>query len=372
MKSVFKLSQRTKRSLLPLLFALSAILIMVPTCWAVGISGGTVQRHERYYQGADKAFLGEQFDWSGVGRSVGSGRTPWLTMISPSYFITSKHFAPAIGEPIYFSHTNDPNGPSEQRTRASGQPLANTDTWLGKLDSPVSENVAKYPIYPFLDNRSDYQNKELYVVGRSPLSNPVQKQFDVAIGRNRVDFVSPISNFNEFSLRFSTDPNATLGFSPDEASVVTGDSGGPSFLLKDNQLGLVSTHWSISGPSIANDAFLPSHLATIRFVVESGGESLAEFILPGDFNVDGTVNAADYTVWRDGLGTVYAPADYAVWASHFGNSNSGLTVPEPSSIALMMLALAQVPYKEEKKTATKRCALVFILSFLFALSPCWE
>ncbi len=28
-------------------------------------------------------------------------------------------------------------------------------------------------------------------------------------------------------------------------------------------------------------------------------------VLDGDYNLDGTVDAADYTVWRDGLGTTF-------------------------------------------------------------------
>ena len=45
--------------------------------------------------------------------------------------------------------------------------------------------------------------------------------------------------------------------------------------------------------------------------------------LTGDFNGDGTVDAADYTVWRDGLGTVYTEADYDVWRQHFGQLTDG-------------------------------------------------
>ena len=55
----------------------------------------------------------------------------------------------------------------------------------------------------------------------------------------------------------------------------------------------------------------------------------------GDYNGDGTVDAADYTVWRDHMGQTFSltnenPAaatpgivdaeDYAFWKSHFGNS----------------------------------------------------
>jgi hypothetical protein len=35
--------------------------------------------------------------------------------------------------------------------------------------------------------------------------------------------------------------------------------------------------------------------------------------LPGDFNFSGRVDAADYAVWRNGLGTLFTMNDYAVW-----------------------------------------------------------
>jgi hypothetical protein len=69
----------------------------------------------------------------------------------------------------------------------------------------------------------------------------------------------------------------------------------------------------------------------------------------GDYNGDGSVNAADYTVWRDGgpllnevadPGTV-SPADYDAWRERFGNtSGSGRSsaVPEPSGVVLAMAA----------------------------------
>ncbi len=58
-------------------------------------------------------------------------------------------------------------------------------------------------------------------------------------------------------------------------------------------------------------------------------------VLTSDFNFDGTVDAADYTVWRDHLGATNASqaegdatgdgivdnADHAVWVSQFGLSS---------------------------------------------------
>lgn len=74
--------------------------------------------------------------------------------------------------------------------------------------------------------------------------------------------------------------------------------------------------------------------------------------VPGDYNGDGTVNAADYTLWRDGgtllnevatLGTV-TPEDYTEWKARFGNSGagSGSAVPEPAGCSLAVIALLSV------------------------------
>jgi T5SS/PEP-CTERM-associated repeat protein len=69
--------------------------------------------------------------------------------------------------------------------------------------------------------------------------------------------------------------------------------------------------------------------------------------LPGDYNHNGIVDAADYTLWRDGLGTTYTQADYDVWKSNFGNhsgsgSSANAGVPEPSTLVLLILAAASL------------------------------
>ena len=45
--------------------------------------------------------------------------------------------------------------------------------------------------------------------------------------------------------------------------------------------------------------------------------------LTGDYNVNGTVDAADYVVWRKGSGGTFTPADYGVWRANFGATGSG-------------------------------------------------
>jgi hypothetical protein len=69
--------------------------------------------------------------------------------------------------------------------------------------------------------------------------------------------------------------------------------------------------------------------------------------LAGDFNDDGTVDAADYLVWRKGLGTIYTPDDYDDWQANFGATSSAANaaagrfdaaVPEPAAWALILIA----------------------------------
>jgi hypothetical protein len=63
--------------------------------------------------------------------------------------------------------------------------------------------------------------------------------------------------------------------------------------------------------------------------------------VPGDFNHDGTVDAADYLVWRKTDGTQLG---YNTWRTHFGVSLPpaqvvASAVPEPAAIVLLVVAL---------------------------------
>jgi hypothetical protein len=95
--------------------------------------------------------------------------------------------------------------------------------------------------------------------------------------------------------------------------------------------------------------------ATVTTVVRDGLYAP----LVGDYNLNGTVDVADYVVWRRTLTQMVTPssgadgngngtidsADYDVWRSHFGQpagSGAGLfevaAVPEPATLALLILA----------------------------------
>ncbi|MGD9632564.1 MAG: aspartyl protease family protein, partial [Pirellulales bacterium] len=135
---------------------------------------------------------------------------------------------------------------------------------------------------------------------------------------------------------------------------------GDSFTIITATDGISGTFESLVGP------------AGYKWLVDYGDDAVTLFVgLSGDYNSDGTVNSADYSLWRDTLGEAGAGLaadgdgdgtvdadDYAVWKNHFGQSLSlggGAisAVPEPTSLVLLLLAaLAIAPVRS---SAWLRC-----------------
>jgi len=113
---------------------------------------------------------------------------------------------------------------------------------------------------------------------------------------------------------------------------------------------------------LVNSVAFYDELLTADEIAALGGASAAgipvEVVsVPGDYNQNGKVDAADYTEWRDNLGANIAlpnegvtpgtvtVEDYAFWKSQFGNGGSGAGadygaagVPEPTSCCLAGIA----------------------------------
>lgn len=134
------------------------------------------------------------------------------------------------------------------------------------------------------------------------------------------------------------------------------DAGSGPFGFANAGDGLISDFnlYEFGGLLASNSGVLRLELDYLEIrLPETGGG------LPGDYNEDGVVNAADYVAWRNLNGTAadlpnrdpnlsgdIGEGDYTFWAGHFGDSNgagSGLAgqsaVPEPSCLLLVTALL---------------------------------
>ena len=133
-------------------------------------------------------------------------------------------------------------------------------------------------------------------------------------------------------------PDASFALSHGRSSTFVLDAAGPvGFALRE-------------GPGSFSD-----NLGGLSLLITRLSEST------GDYNHNGNVDAADYTVWRDGLGTTYTQADYDVWKSHFGtHAGSGLGgaagVPEPT--AAFLVAASIVTFAVTFRGRSKKFAVV--------------
>jgi hypothetical protein len=74
--------------------------------------------------------------------------------------------------------------------------------------------------------------------------------------------------------------------------------------------------------------------------------------MPGDFNADGMVDAADYVVWRKNADGQFDESDYADWRANFGRSgasaSSQTVVPEPATLTKLLACIMLVAMLRRK------------------------
>jgi len=238
---------------------------------AVGSSTMTIRtysaaRHNRFYTGSDKNFIGASYNFSGVGQfSTGH----WATLLSDNYFITAAHYSPAIHEPVTFYATNSRLGNSytytvENLTRIKTASGELTDIMVGRLNTAVDKSITRYPILE-LPKQSDYLGKILYNYGTQDI-----------VGRNVSDEISygyDGSSLNQV-LWYDYDGNDTPSVGGDETLLQVGDSGAPSFIATSSGLALVGIHWLSDRSTISGDSFIPAYSSNISAILSANGQTL--------------------------------------------------------------------------------------------------
>jgi hypothetical protein len=208
---------------------------------------------------------------------------------------------------------------------------------------------------------------------------------DVAMNASgQVAFLSQLSDLSSGGL-FATDPAGVL-----QKIVATGDlldlDGTPILVETINFAGLIGSLFA-AGNGVSNgfnDSGQVAFIVSGEVQDEFGGTG--EYIdaivvsdvattsagLPGDYNNNGVIDAADYTVWRDALtagstsltndltpGTV-DESDFLYWRAHFGEtlgSGSGAgqaAGPEPSALAILLTGTLAIVLRRRAAVSSTR------------------
>jgi hypothetical protein len=181
-----------------------------------------------------------------------------------------------------------------------------------------------------------------------------------------------LANHGTAALKFTADAG---GITPIVGGAGADIDGGNLILDLDDfsftpasMLTLINVQPDLLFGEFANVMFLGNTTATVNYDVANGDVFLSNFIsteppgIVGDYNENGTVDAADYVLWRNHLGTTttlpndstpgsVSAADYDVWKANFGRAAGGgaalAAVPEPSAFtsALLLAAVCGVAHR---------------------------
>ena len=185
------------------------------------------------------------------------------------------------------------------------------------------------------------------------------------------------NNDRVFSDEFAANPlldSASLR----QDSIVSAIFGSTKYNWKISYTGLITYTGGDAGADTSSIASIANTGGLDVVLMGLSTETVTPPGVPGDYNNNGIVDAADYTVWRDHLGqnspaytlpneasstgTVDA-SDYTYWHDHFGTHNgagagAGLSsgaVPEPSTMALGLVgAIALGAFRRRKMAKRQR------------------
>ena len=344
-------------------------------------------RHDRFYSGPDKDFLGAALDLSGVARTLRPAGDPqedryvnWVNMISDTHFLSGHAFPRIDAEVTFYKNDSlDPSDPDYEiwvgtivnRSAVESSCTSSCGLSVGEVTGKPGYSatppdwVRRYPLIKRPES-VDYLeledvNPEIYVVGKdsNPNPKPGPLQNVVRVGRNKIDWAS------SGEIAFS---NSTIDFAIDEAVASNGDSDGPSLtMLPGVGSTLVGIHWQKSSGSslfFSYDASVSAYVDDILAEIPDTESVNVVTDLLGDVNLDFAVDSLDQGILLENWGStsqLYAEGDLnldgivdgldlGMLLGNFGQnllggSPQGVSAlhgiaPEPSSLLLALLGLS--------------------------------
>jgi hypothetical protein len=151
----------------------------------------------------------------------------------------------------------------------------------------------------------------------------------------------------QYGTQFPGNPPTPVPLSPDHGHWLDGTT--------SKSYGTNTSQETCMDPSLTQGTRKKFTLLDVAALADIGWSTAVAPVLTGDYNNNGIVDAADYTIWRDTLGSSsdlrangdnsgasagkIDQADYFAWKSNFGHTASGsaAAVPEPASGLLLIL-----------------------------------
>jgi len=179
-------------------------------------------------------------------------------LVTPKHFLAATHAPASIGQNIFFLGSD---GVVVQRTVTAFTPVAgddseNSDLALVTLNAAVPSTVKPFP-WLNLTNEAAYDDLELMVFGAVARAGRGQL---LAIGD------VPLEVPGEGLTRMFIFEYDTASGDPDDAYLLGGDSGSPTFATANNQPALVGSHTAAvpDGGLVTNyDTFVPHYVPTL-------------------------------------------------------------------------------------------------------------
>jgi parallel beta-helix repeat protein len=170
--------------------------------------------------------------------------------------------------------------------------------------------------------------------------------FNVVISRFTTDGGSSVLSLGQWQAQSGNDLHSMVG-SQEELFVDAADG--------DYHLRATASAVDAGSSLLAPPMDLDGGLRPIGGAVDIGADELGPPGLPGDYNGNGWVGAADFVLWRSALGRIVprfsgadgdgsgevGPGDYAVWRANFGATPPMVAAPapEPGTLVLLLLGL---------------------------------